>query len=180
MVLMIELIVGTVPENPPIRLLSMPLSSCLYVFGVVLLTLDIMRYFSLPSPYRISSVPAGTVPLPSIYFIIEDVVSVDGCGEAQYRRSLLRRYDASPVFRRMLSRLSVFWWIGTLGCAVLTTILVFTLTSKDAAFVVGWTVPFVWAGVWAGLTMIYVTRMLRVERETWGSWDVEAKSVSSG
>jgi len=176
---MIELIVGTVPENPPIRLLSMPLASCLYVFGIVLFTLDGMHHLRLPSPYRISSIPANTVPLAPIYFIVEDVVSVDGCGEVQYRRSLKGRYDASPVFRKMMESLSLFWWIGTLHCAVITTILVFCLDSKDAAFVCGWTVPFVWAGVWAGLTMLYVRRMLRIERETWGKLDGEGKITTS-
>jgi hypothetical protein len=180
MVLMIELIVGTIPDNPPIRLLSMPLASCLYVFGIVLLTLDIMRVFKLPSPIRISSIPAKTVPLAPIYFIVEDVVSVDGCGEVDFRQALKRRYEASPVFRHIMETLSVFWWVGTLHCAVITTILVFALDSKDAAFVCGWTVPFGWAGVWAGLTMVYLKRWLRIERETWGKADVEGKSTTSG
>lgn len=169
---MIELIVGTIPENPPIRLLSMPLASCLYVFGIILLTLDAFRFLAYPAPFKISSQTSRTVPFPAIYFVIEDVVAVDGYGGTEYRSRLRRRYEASEGFRVMLRVLSVFWWTGALATAVITTVLVFTL-PKDAAFVVGWTVPFFWAGVWAGATMVYVRRMLVAERVGWpGQADV--------
>ena len=178
MVLMIELIVGTVPENPPIRLLSMPLASCLYVFGVILLTIDVTRLLGLPAPLKISSQTPGTTPFPAIYFIIEDVVAVDGYGGTEFRSRLMKRYEASEIFRAMLRVMSVFWWMGALSAAVLTTVLVFTL-PKDAAFVVGWTVPFVWAGIWACATLVYVRRMLRVELSVWkGDSSVEAKTAA--
>lgn len=166
MVLMIELIVGTIPENPPIRLLSMPLASCLYVFGIILLTIDVMRLLRFPAPFKISSQSPRTTPNAAIYFIIEDVVAVDGYGGTGFRTRLRCRYEASEGFRTMIGILSIFWWTGALAAAVITTVLVFTL-SNDAAFVVGWTVPFVWAGAWAIATMIYVRRMLRAEREGW-------------
>ncbi len=60
-----------------------------------------------------------------------------------------------------------------MAVAVLTTILVFTL-PKDAAFVVGWSVPFVWAGIWALGTTLYVRKELRREAKTWSKVEAAA------
>ena len=173
MILMVELIVGTCPENPPIRLLALPLASAVYTFVIILSTIDVMHHFRLPTPLRISSQPKGAVPKPGIYFIIEDVISVDGYGTAAFRDSLANRYESSIVFRQMLSRLSIAWWSSGMVAAVLTTVLVFTL-SKDAAFVVGWSVPFVWAGIWASGTIIYVRKELKREVRTWNKLEQPA------
>lgn len=164
---------GTIPDHPPIRLLSMPLASLLYAFGSELLIVDIMRYFEIPAPVRISSIPKGAQLRPCIYSIIEDVVAVDGSGGTAYREALNKRYEASHIFRAMLRRLGVFWAIGAEATAVLTTILVFTL-SEDVAYVIGWTVPFVWAGFWTWGTIWYVQRCLREEQRAWAE-EVAAK-----
>ncbi|KAK6442364.1 hypothetical protein LTR95_001410 [Oleoguttula sp. CCFEE 5521] len=166
LVVMIELIVGSVQEDPPIRLLAMPCPTMLYVFGTELLILDTMRYFSLPAPFRLSSVPKGAQVRPGIYSIIEDVVAVDGSGGTDFREALNKRYEASHIFRAMLRRLGLFWSLGAQGFAVVCTILVFTL-QKDGAYAVGWAAPFIWAGVWTLLTIWYVKKMLKVEAEAW-------------
>ncbi|EGP85612.1 uncharacterized protein MYCGRDRAFT_44869 [Zymoseptoria tritici IPO323] len=163
---MIELIVGTVQENPPIRLLAMPLPSMLFVFGTELLLVDLLRYYQIPSPCRMSSIPKGAQLRPAIYTMIEDVIAVDGSGGTPYREALNKRYEASHVFRAMLRRLGVFWAFGAEGCAVVTTVLVFTI-QHEAAFVVGWSFPFAWAAVWAFVTIGYVKRKLREERTVW-------------
>lgn len=166
-VIMIELIVGSIPENPPIRLLSMPLATALYAFGSFMLIVDIMRQFRIPSPVRMSSQPKGSVLRPAIYTFIEDVVAVDGSGGTAYRERLNARFEASHIFRQMLHRLTLFWGVGAEVMAVVTTILVFTL-DKDPAYVVGWTAPFVWAGVWTLGTVWYVKKDLKLEAERWG------------
>lgn len=173
-VVIVELIVGTCPTNPPIRLLAMPLASALFCFTLILAAIDYMRWRKIPSPFAISSQPKGSIPRPSIYNIIEDVVSVDGCGGAEFRARLSVRYESSHAFRRMISRVGLSWWISGLFVAVLTTVLVSTLTH-DAAFVVGWSVPFFWAGIWALGTILYVRKQLRYEAETWNK---EAAGVS--
>lgn len=177
MILMIELIVGTVPVNPPIRLLSMPLASALFTFSVILMLIDLLRFFGIASPVRISSQPKGMIPKPAIYFILEDVVAVDGCGTVAFRDALSVRYDSSHVFREMIRRLSVFWWVSGLAMAVVTTILIFTL-PKEAAFVVGWSVPIVWAAVWALVTTMYVRRELKREETTWSKADAAVYQVA--
>jgi len=184
-IIIVELIIGTIPTNPPIRLLAMPVTSMMFAFGTELLVVDICRYFQVPAPLRISSVPKGSQLRPGIYSIIEDVCAVDGSGGTTFRENLNKRYEASHVFRAMLRRLGVFWAIGAEGMAVVTTILIFTLGpfgppggahgeaakrkshNGEAAYVVGWAAPFVWAGVWTAVTYWYVKRSLRIERQQW-------------
>jgi len=163
---MIELIVGTVPHEPPIRLLAMPVPSMVFAFGVELLIVDTLRIYGVRSPVRISSLPAGSLLRPGIYSLIEDIVAVDGSGGTEFRQRLNLRYQASKMFRLMLHRLTLFWAAGALSVAVLSTILIFTL-QKDAAYVVGWTVPFIWAGIWAIITTKWVQRSLKEEERVW-------------
>lgn len=152
----------------------MPLASMLYAFGTELLIVDALRYFQYPAPCRISSIPKGAQLRPGIYSIIEDVIAVDGSGGTDFREALNRRYEASHVFRAMLRRLGEFWAFGAEAAAILTTILVFTLDSKDAAYCIGWSLPFVWAGIWTGVTWWYVRRKLAEEKTAWAE-EVAAK-----
>ena len=163
---MCELIIGTAFTNPPIRLLAMPVATMLWWFAIQTILEDILRLLGTPSPVRISSMPKGARFRPGIYSIIEDVVAVDGSGGTRFRKRLNDRYEASHYFRQMLHRLTLFWSAGAAGAATLTTILVFTL-ERDAAYVVGWTLPFIWAGIWAPCTIWYVKRELRHEGEAW-------------
>jgi len=176
LIIMIELIVGTIPDNPPIRLLSMPVTSMLYAFGTELLIVDALRYFEIPAPCRISSVPKGAQLRPAIYSIIEDVCAVDGSGMTEFREALNRRYEASHVFRAMLRRLGAFWAFGAQGIAIVLTILIFTI-HPEAAYVIGWTVPFVWAGIWTLITYYYVKRKLREEKRAWADEIAEKSGV---
>ena len=166
-VIMVELIIGTIPENPPIRLLAMPLSTLLWTFGTELLITDAMRLLKIPCPFRMSSMPKGAVLRPGIYTFIEDVVAVDGSGGTAYRERLNARYEASHHFRLMLHRLTLFWGFGAEGAAIVTTALVFTL-QRDAAYTVGWSLTGIWAAVWALGTRWYVNKHLRIERRNWG------------
>lgn len=164
--IMAELIIGTVFENPPIRLLAMPVATMLWWFAFQTILEDVLRYFGTPSPVRISSMPKGSRFRPGIYSIIEDVVAVDGSGGTRFRKRLNDRYEASHYFRQMLHRLTLFWSLGAAAAATLTTILVFTL-PRDPAYVVGWVLPFLWAGLWTPCTFWYVKRELKHEREEW-------------
>lgn len=164
--IMVELIVGTAFEQPPIRLLAMPLSSLLYWFTLEIMTEDILRYFNKPAPMRISSIQKGEPIRPGIYSIVEDICAVDGSGGTEFRTALDARYRASHYFRQMLHRLSEVWAITMLICAIVTTVLVFTL-EPEVAYVVGWTVPFIWAALVTLWTFWYVKRCLKLEIEKW-------------
>lgn len=158
---------GTALEEPDIRLLSLPLSSVQAAFGTVLLLTDFLHLFAAPAPVRISSVPRGTEVRPGIYSLIEDVCAVDGGGTTEFRKSLERRYKASQTFRTMLRNLSLFWSLGALASAAGTMYLVFDLDNTDVGYTIGWTVPFVWAGMWLLITIRYVQYMLGKELRQW-------------
>lgn len=144
----------------------MPVTSLMYAFGLEILIIDTLSFFKVPAPCRISSIPKGAQLRPGIYSIIEDVIAVDGSGGTEFREALNIRYEASHVFRVMLKRLDIFWSIGANGMAVVVTILVFTI-EHNAAYVVGWAAPFVWAGIWTLCTFWYVFRMLKEEKKVW-------------
>lgn len=167
-IVMVELILGTIPREPPIRLLSMPASTMLFTFSVELLSFEALRYLNIPSPCRISSMPKGSILRPAIYSIIEDVVAVDGSGGTAYRERLNARYEASPLFRQMLTRMSWFWAGGAAFIASATTVVIFTVPGP-VAYAVGWTVPFIWGGIWTFITIKWVQKSLRREKENWYS-----------
>lgn len=154
----------------------MPCASMMFAFATELLVVDMLRYFEIPAPVRISSIPKGSQLRPGIYSVIEDVVAVDGSGGTAYREALNKRYEASHVFRAMLRRLGAFWAFGAETMAVVLTVLIFTL-QHEAAYVVGWAVPFIWAGVWVAITMWYVKKKLREEKVAWSA-EVAAKSAA--
>lgn len=164
--IMVELIIGTSMDEPPIRLLAMPVSTLCWWFGFEMLLSDILRILRVKQFLRISSVPVGEPFRPCIYALIEDIVAVDGSGGTEFRINLDKRYKASHYFRVMLHRLALFWGFGAVLAATVTTVLVFTL-EHDAAYVVGWCLPFVWAGISALITMFWVKKSLRYEREQW-------------
>jgi hypothetical protein len=108
----------------------------LFVMGIQLLCSFCLYHARAKIPFRLSSLPAGHTAHPATFTIIEDVVAVDGGGGVAYREALMARYDASPLFRRMLNRLDAFWGIGALVAATIITVLL-------------WTVP-VQTGYWIG------------------------------
>jgi hypothetical protein len=98
--------------------------------------------------------------------LIEDICAVDGSGGTEFRTALDRRYAASHIFRTMLRRLGMFWAVGGETCAIVCTILIFTINA-EAGYVIGWSVPFIWGGVWTLCTFWYVNRQLKIERLEW-------------
>lgn len=114
----------------------MPLPTVMYYFGFVHLTLDYLRARGYQAPFRISSTPKGSVMPTALYVLIEDIVAVDGGGGKKYRRALRDRYLASPYFRQMLFEMNCFWGGGSIICAVIITVVIFT-TSRDVAYTVG-------------------------------------------
>ncbi|KAL6706918.1 hypothetical protein ACN47E_005061 [Coniothyrium glycines] len=170
---MIELIAGTCPHDPPIRVLAMPASTMLFAIGCELLLVDILRIRKVPAPCRISSLPVGAPLRPGIYAYIEDICAVDGSGGTEFRQRLNLRYQASKAFREMLHRLTLFWAIGAIVCALVTTVIIFTI-QRDAAYVVGWILPFLWAGIWTAITIPWVQRDLKKEYEQWTTANFKA------
>ncbi|KAJ5900737.1 uncharacterized protein N7473_004807 [Penicillium subrubescens] len=166
LILAVELIVGTVPTEPYVRLVAMVLPTVMFYFGFVHLTLDVLRMMGYKAPFRISSTPKGSVMPTALYALIEDVVAVDGGGGQMYRYALRTRYLSSPYFRKMLFEMNCFWSGGSIIFAAVFTAIIFTV-SEPVAFTLGWTLPFAWAGVWTLITIPWVQSDLRREKQAW-------------
>jgi hypothetical protein len=146
-----------------IRLMSLPAAVLMYLVATLTLLSLALNRFELKLPFRFGSLDAGNVVRPAIFYIVEDVVAVDGGGGIEYRKAFVERYDTSPVFRRLIWDVSVVWMLYFYVFAILFTVLVFTL-PKAAVYAVGWAGPFPLAGLMAIWTTFYVKSELRKER----------------
>ncbi|KAI5809814.1 hypothetical protein DFH27DRAFT_476406 [Peziza echinospora] len=120
------------------------------------------------NPFRFSSSLAGEQCVPAVFTIVEDVIGVDGRGGKPFRTLWKGRYLQSKLFREMLYKQTLFWGFGSTLCAGLTFGLMYApMVDKYVAYGIGWSFPFVWAGIWAVITMLWVQKDLEVERMCW-------------
>jgi hypothetical protein len=146
-----------------IRLISLPAAVLMYLVATLTLLSLVLNRLELKLPFRFGSIDAGNVVRPAIFYIVEDIVAVDGDGGMEYRKAFVARYDSSPIFRKMIWDLSMVWMLYFYVFAVLFTVLVFTL-PKAAVYAVGWAGPFPLAGLVTIWTIFYVKSQLRKER----------------
>lgn len=146
-----------------IRLLSMPVAMLMYLLATLAALSLILNGFKVKLPFRFGSLDAGNMLRPAVYYIVEDVVAVDGNGGMEYREALNARYESSPIFRNMIWMLSVAWMLAFYIFAAVFTALVFNL-PKAAVYAVGWAGPFPLAGLMAIWTISYVRASLQEER----------------
>jgi hypothetical protein len=163
---------GTSADPPNIRQASMPQSIVLYWSSIQFLTVGFMAQLDMKMPVRLSSTAVGMPARPGVFTLIEDVCAVDGAGGQAFRVALVNRYDASPIFRRMLMQLNYFWGFGSLAVAVGTTLIVFLVDDLNVAFALGWTLPWCWAGFAVLVTIPWVQRALRREEAEWRGVEV--------
>lgn len=115
-------------------------------------------------PFRFGSVDAWKPVRPAVFYIVEDVVAVDGNGGIEFRQAWNDRYESSEVFRQMIWTLSVVWMLAFVIMASVFTGLVWRLPIQ-AVYAVGWAAPFPCVGVMVVGTVYYVKGCLRRERE---------------
>ncbi|OQD89677.1 hypothetical protein PENANT_c002G05174 [Penicillium antarcticum] len=108
-IIITELVVGTIPDPPWMRMLAVPVPSIFFIFGLEMLIFEILYIFEIPAPFRISSIPKGSPMRPALYPLLEDIIAVDGKGGSKFRDRLDQRYKASPPFRGMLHRVTMLW-----------------------------------------------------------------------
>ena len=96
-----------------------------------------MVYWSLPVPFRFSSVARGMPTRPGIYTIVEDVVAVEGGKGTVFREAWDRRYRESKHFRQHLLNVNLFWGTGGFIMIAVLFALIFAIRNVDAAFVIG-------------------------------------------
>jgi len=162
----IELVVATAPESPILKLCAMPSPTICFYYGTLLFSTAIFTQLKWRLPFNMSSTPKGHHWRPAMYAFIEDCGAIEARGEKVYREKLNARYEASPLFRVLIMQLSWFWGLGLIGIAIVSTVLVFTITD-DVAFGLGWGLPYAFMIVWALITILFVRRSLRREKAVW-------------
>ncbi|PNP37310.1 hypothetical protein TGAM01_v210720 [Trichoderma gamsii] len=161
-------IVGSAPHIVWLRVLCMPAPAILYCLGGVLGLITLFNYMNWRAPFRLSSTGKGEKVLPGVYYFIEDVVAVNAGAGRPYREAFAARYNASPRFRQMLFKQSVFWSVPALLLAgALTVIAVVHEVPATVAYGVCWAVPFIWCAVWGWITVIWCKRDMVRERVEW-------------
>ncbi|KZP31553.1 hypothetical protein FIBSPDRAFT_849524 [Athelia psychrophila] len=172
--LILAIVTVSVSLHPPIvPVFAMVPSMVLFSVGLQLLTLALLP--PAPLPFRLGSVPKGAPLRPGTYLLIEDIIAVDGGGGTAFRAAWNTRYEASAHMRRLLRRMDAFWGAGAVVCGAAVTGILWGVGGADGerrvdrVFWVGWSVPFMWAGVWAWLTFRYVRACLREERKAWAA-----------
>ncbi|CZT09961.1 uncharacterized protein RAG0_14558 [Rhynchosporium agropyri] len=117
-------------------------------------------------PFRFGRSDPGTGIRPAIFYIVEDIVAVDGAGFVSYREAFNARYSRSPLFRDMIRKLSMVWCLSFYVIAGWFTVLVLTLPVKAvyAVYAVVCTGSFSVAGLLAVWTIYFVKGALREER----------------
>jgi len=118
------LIVGAAPHIVFLRVLSMPGPAILYCLAGPIFLMSLYSACGWKAPFRISSTAKGEKVLPGIYYIAEDIVAVNAGGGRPFREGWAARYNASPIFRKMIRDQSWFWSIPGLFVAVACTVVV--------------------------------------------------------
>jgi len=144
------------------RLISLPASLLMFFLATLTALSLILNGLNIKLPFRFGSLEAGNVLRPAVYYIVEDVVAVDGNGGAEYREAFTARYNGSPIFRRMIWTLSVLWMVAFYIFSIVFAIIVFQL-PKAAVYAVGWAGPFPLGGLMAVWTIFYVRFVLEEE-----------------
>jgi hypothetical protein len=162
----IELVVATAPSNPILRLCAMPSPTLTFYFGFLFIISAILTQMKARLPFNMSSTEKGSLWRPALYAFMEDACAIEAQGGLSYRHQLRARYDASPLFRRMLLRLSWMWGIGLIAAAIATTVLVMVLPEIEA-FGVGWGVPWAMYMLLGAGTIFLCHHDLNKERAEW-------------
>jgi hypothetical protein len=146
-----------------IRLISLPAAVLMYIVATLTLISLVLNRLQVKLPFRFGSLDAGNVVRPAIFYIVEDVVAVDGEGGMEYRKAFVARYTGSSIFRKMIWDLSLIWMLAFYVLAIVFTVLVFELPVA-AVYAVGWAAPFPCAGLLTLWTIYYVKSVLKRER----------------
>jgi hypothetical protein len=161
----------SLPGAPHLSLIAMPVPSLTFLLATLLLISLVLDVLNVKAPFRLGSTGKGEAEVrPAIFYVVEDIVAVDGSGGIEYRTQFNLRYASSPIFRRMLFRLSVVWMLVFYLIGTVLTIMIWVMSRKgeDAQMIalgISWAGPFVVGGVLAWGTTLYVQECLRKERK---------------
>ncbi|KAI1331450.1 hypothetical protein F5Y16DRAFT_359989 [Xylariaceae sp. FL0255] len=161
------LIGASIPYEPLVRPLAMPIPVFFIGIGILCCVTGVMSALRMRTLCKVSSIPKGAPQPPYVLTAIEDVVGVDGGGARPYRAKLLERYKASKRFRRLIAGLNWFWGLGLLMDGTILTVLVWAIPSEEIAYGVAWGEPFVFLLVWTPITVLWCSKAVKSEKEHW-------------
>jgi hypothetical protein len=162
----IELVAGTAPNNPVVRLCAMASPTICYWIAFIFCGSAILTHLRWRLPFNMSSTPKGSPWRPALFAFIEDAGAIEGQGGTEYRRQMMKRYEVSPRFRRMVLIMTWFWGLGLLIIAIVSTVVIMVVET-DVGFGIGWGLPFVWAGALTLVTIIYTKKEVADEKHEW-------------
>ncbi|KAI1503806.1 hypothetical protein F5X99DRAFT_374474 [Biscogniauxia marginata] len=160
------LIGASVPHEPLVRPLAMPVPLFFIQIGSQCIVTAWMNARGMLTTCRVSSVPKGAPIPPLVLTLVEDIVAVDGGAGRVYRERVLERYKMSRRFRSMIKGLNWFWGIGSVLVGVGSMVVVWTV-PEEIAYGVGWGAPLIFATLWTIITVIWTRRSLRTEKKLW-------------
>jgi len=156
----------SIPHNPWVRPLALPVCLFLIQMGLQLLWSAWMVATKKKAPCKISNVAKGEPMVPFVLTAVEDIVAVDGGAGREYRDQLHARYNISPIFRKMIMRQTWFWGVGSLLVGIGTLVVIWTV-PVSVAYGVGWGAPLVFTVIWVTICVLWVRRDLRMEKKRW-------------
>lgn len=174
----IELVAGTAPSNPIVRLCAMPSPTICFYMGFLFCTSALLTQMRKPLPFNMSSSDKGTPWKPALLTFVEDAGAIEGQGGVEYRRQVMKRYEVSWRFRRMMLTLTWAWGIMLICIATVATVLIMEL-NEDIAFGVGWGLPWAWCTGWGFASVAYVKYQLRTEKAEWRAKEAAGVAPSS-
>lgn len=158
------------PNAPHLGLVAMPVPSLMLLLATLLLISLALNVLHVKAPFRLGSTGKDEAEVrPAVFYVVEDVVAVDGNGGREYRTDLGVRYASSQLFRDMIFTLSVVWMLVFYTAGAGLTVLIWVLSGRgqDVQMVVlgvSWAGPFALGGLLAWGTILYVQDCLRKER----------------
>ncbi len=164
---LIATVIGIVPYvmatslDEPILWLFLMTPALLVGFAIATTAISI---FPFTLPFRVSSDPKGERCKPFVYYIIEDFVAVDAGQKRGYREELRARWVASPIFRQVIWDINLWWTIGGVIFIGALSDMTWGL-DFDLAYGLSFGLLFVWIGIWALGSWLWVIRGLRKERQ---------------
>lgn len=160
----ILIVVSTVLKPAEPRIAALPLSLLLFQVCLQLLAAQALMAMNVRYPFRFSSMAKGEILRPALYSIIEDIVAVDGGQGTRFRESFSERYLASAPIKTLLKEMDLLWGVSGVAVAVVVVVLIWELHDVDAAWVIGWTVPWLWAAISTLITVVRTKSALAKER----------------
>jgi hypothetical protein len=152
----------------------MPSPTICFYIGFLFVVSAILTDIRVKLPFNMSSTEKGTPWCPALLAFVEDAGAIEGQGGVDYRRNVMKRYEANPLFRHMILILTWAWGLGFIIVATVSTVFIMVL-SENIGCGVGWGLPWAWSGFLSVLTVIFVRKSLDKERAEW-----RAKGGASG